>query len=153
MILSLFAQTLNIGAGLNSVSLVAKGLMGVGIGLGISFALDFKGLKLISGPIAGAIATSGLIVSSADPLTTFFVVIITMILVSLVFKKKTPVDILIIPLFTLIVAYLLTIILFPPISFVIAQIGQFLITATCISTIYHGLCHCLSYGSIINRAN
>lgn len=127
---TLFERVFNIGAGLNSVSLVAKGLMGVGIGLGISFALDFKGLKLISGPIAGAIATSTLIVTSADPLTTFFVVMLTMILVSLVFKRKTPVDIIIIPLFTIIVAYLLTLLLFPPISFVIGQIGQFLITAT-----------------------
>jgi len=146
---ALFAQTLNIGAGLNSVSLVAKGLMGVGIGLGISFALDFKGLKLISGPIAGAIATSGLIVNSADPLTTFFVVIITMILVSLVFKKKTPVDILIIPLFTLIVAYLLTIILFPPISFVIAQIGQFLITATAYQPFIMGFVIALVTGALL----
>ena len=105
---TLFERVFNIGAGLNSVSLVAKGLMGVGIGLGISFALDFKGLKLISGPIAGAIATSTLIVTSADPLTTFFVVMLTMILVSLVFKRKTPVDIIIIPLFTIIVAYLLS---------------------------------------------
>lgn len=127
---TLFERVINIGAGLNSVATVAKGLMGVGIGLGISFALDFKGLKLIGGAIAGAISTSPLIVASADPLTTFFVVMITMILISLVFKKKTAVDIIIIPLFTIVVAYVLSLLLFPPIFFFITKIGEFLLVAT-----------------------
>jgi len=146
---NLFNNVINIGAGLNSVSLVAKSLMGVGIGLGISFALQFKGLKLISGPIAGAVATSSLIVAGADPLTTFFVVMITLLLVSLVFPKKTPVDIIIIPLFTLIVAYIFTLLLFPPISFVIGQIGSFLVTATAYQPFIMGFIIALVTGALL----
>lgn len=128
---SVFAYTLNIGKGFIFIATVAKTLMGVGIGIGISFALKFKGLKLIAGAIAGAIATApSVIVKSADPVTTFFVVMITLILISLVFKKATPVDIIIIPLFTILVAGILTIGLFPPISFVIIQIGKFITFAT-----------------------
>ena len=128
---NLFGQILNIGQGLIFLGTVAKSLMGVGIGLGISFALKYKGLKLMSGAIAGAIATApSVIVKSADPVTTFFVVMVTLILISLVFQKKTPVDIIIIPFFTILVAGILTIALFPPISFVITQIGNFINYAT-----------------------
>ena len=146
---TLFEQVINIGTGLTSVSLVAKGLMGVGIGIGIAFALKFSGLKLVSGAIAGAIATSSFIVSGADPLTTFFVVMMTMVLIDLVFQRKTPVDIIIIPLFTLIVAYVLTLVLFPPISFVIKQIGEFIVVATTYQPFLSGFVIALVTGALL----
>lgn len=127
---TLFNNSINIGAGLNSLSIVAKSLMGVGIGLGISFALKFTGLKLIGGAVAGAISTSTALVGGSDPVTCFIVVMVVLILLDLVFRKKTPVDIIIIPLFTLLVAYILSLIVYPPFSFIVAKIGEFLIIAT-----------------------
>lgn len=127
---TLFEKTINIGVALNGVSVVAKGLMGVGIGLGMAFALKFTGLKLVSGAVAGAISTSTMIVAGSDPVTCFFVVIIVLILLDVVFKKKTPVDIIIIPLFTLILSFVLAILIYPPMSFIIQKIGEFIIVAT-----------------------
>lgn len=88
-----------------------KVLTGAGIGVGIALSLKFDALKTIVlasvGQIAGYFSlstknmsfftsgTSGV----GDPLTIYLVVIGVALLMKLVLKKKTPVDILIVPLF------------------------------------------------------
>lgn len=124
---------------INALAMVLKYATGFGIGLGIAYALKLDGLKLISGAISGFIAAYmsrggtwnpkidkfefnffyteyGLKIG--DPLTIFFVVVITLVLIKLIFKKKTPIDIILIPLVTSLIALIVTWIINQPVFFV-----------------------------------
>ena len=95
------------------LSYVLKMLTGAGIGVGIALTLKFDTLKTIILGMVGEIAsyfsmgtnpeTQLPIVSNkikvGDPLTIFLVCIAAALLIKLVLKKKTSVDILIVPLF------------------------------------------------------
>ena len=88
-------------------------ITGAGIGVGIALALKFDTLKTIvlaaAGEIAAYFSLSTKFVGTwentwgkfqiGDPLTIYLVVIATALLMKLVLRKKTPVDILLIPLF------------------------------------------------------
>lgn len=94
------------------LSLVLKNLTGAGIGIGIALSLKFDTLKTIVLGTVGETAayfsmgadkeTQLPIISNSikvgDPLTVYLVCILTALLIMLIFKKKTSVDILIIPL-------------------------------------------------------
>ena len=54
-----------VGSSLIKLGTALKSLMGVGIGFGIAWALDLKGLKMISGGVTGGIAT---LVTKSDPM-------------------------------------------------------------------------------------
>lgn len=107
---------------LSGAAACLQNLTGAGIGIGIALALKFDSLKTIVLATVGELAAffSKKIVENGiadnnvfkvgDPLTIFLTIIIMVILIRLVFRKKTPVDILIIPLFGVIVG-LLTILL------------------------------------------
>ena len=102
------------GTNTNNVglSLVLKNLTGVGIGVGIALALKLDPLKTIILGAVGELAayfSMGMdpvkqtpIVSNSlkvgDPLTIYLVCIAVALLIKLVLKKKTSVDILIVPL-------------------------------------------------------
>lgn len=93
-------------------------LTGAGIGIGIALALKFSTLQVIVLACVGELAAyfslgTGFVTSLThtwgkfqigDPLTIYLVVIATALLMKLVFKKKTPVDIIIIPLFGVVTA-------------------------------------------------
>lgn len=95
------------------ISYVLKVLTGAGIGVGIALSLKFDPLKTIILGAVGEIAaffsmgiskeTQLPIISDAlkvgDPLTIYLVCIATALLIKLVLRKKTSVDILIVPLF------------------------------------------------------
>jgi len=138
---------------LNNLSTVLKMLTGVGIGLGISRSMKLDNIKLIVCCIAGGIASYagsaniwGLIgltdmtVSEyfadkfkfqvGDPLTVYVVVICTVLLSNVVLKKKTPVDIIIVPMFVTLVSMVLTVIIGGPISSITTLVGEFVNTAT-----------------------
>lgn len=88
-------------------------LTGAGIGIGIALALKLNPLQSIVIAGAGEIAayfalstkfvTDGIINNGkfqiGDPLTIYFVVIVVALAMKYVLRKKTPVDILIVPLF------------------------------------------------------
>ena len=95
------------------LSLVLQVLTGAGIGVGIALALKFDTLKTICLAAVGEIAAffsmsvnkeGHLLTNNAlkvgDPLTIFLVCISVALLIKLVLRKKTSVDILIIPLFS-----------------------------------------------------
>lgn len=124
---------------IEALATALKFATGFGIGLGIAYALKFDGLKLISGAISGFIASfisrgypkevtidtfnvrffhSDFGLKIGDPLTIFLVVIITLILIKLIFRKKTPIDIILIPLVTSIIALVVTWIINQPVFFV-----------------------------------
>lgn len=104
------------------LAFVLQLLTGAGIGTGIALALKFDPLKVIILAAVGQLSaffslstsfvtnpnidhTSGSIYTAAgtakvgDPLTIYLVCICTALLIKLVFQKKTPVDIVLIPLF------------------------------------------------------
>lgn len=100
-------------------------LTGAGVGVGIALALKFDPLKTIVlaavGEIAGNFSLSTKFVTSTasypqlgasfqigDPLTIYLVCIATALAMKYVLTKKTPVDILIIPLFGVFTGFLLS---------------------------------------------
>lgn len=118
---------------LNDLATGLKMLTGVGIGLGIAASLKLDGLKLIGATVAGGLASylSGTIeFKIGDPLVIYFVVIISVELTNLVLRKKTPVDIIIIPLFISIIASITTLLINKPVSNVTTAIGNFITRTT-----------------------
>ena len=98
-------------------------ITGAGIGVGIALALKFDTLKTIvlaaAGEIAAYFSLSTKFVGTwentwgkfqiGDPLTIYLVVIATALLMKLVLRKKTPVDILLIPLFGVLTSLIISI--------------------------------------------
>lgn len=138
---------------LNQSANVLKMLTGVGIGIGIARSLKLDSLKLITCSVAGGIASycGGIKIwelfalenqtiteyfnlhckmQIGDPLTIYVVVICVILLTELIFKKKTPIDIIIIPLFVTICASFFTTILGGPVSYITSLIGKFINEAT-----------------------
>ncbi|MBE6141477.1 MAG: PTS sugar transporter subunit IIC [Erysipelotrichaceae bacterium] len=108
---------------LTNTGTVLSCLTGAGIGVGIALALKFDTLKVIVlaavGEIASYFSLSTKFVTDGvqlwgkfqigDPLTIYLVVIVTALLLKLILRKKTPVDILIIPLLGVLISIFLSI--------------------------------------------
>ncbi len=103
-----------IGNGKGGISYVLQILTGAGIGVGIALALKFDPLKTIvlagAGELAAYFSLSTKFVTDpthplsdalkiGDPLTIYIVCIAVALAMKYVLRKKTPVDILLIPLF------------------------------------------------------
>lgn len=103
-----------IGNGKGGISFVLQILTGAGIGVGIALALKFDPLKTIvlagAGELAAYFSLSTKFVTDpthplsdalkiGDPLTIYIVCIAVALAMKYVLRKKTPVDILLIPLF------------------------------------------------------
>lgn len=135
-----------------SLANALKYLTGIGIGLGVAWSLKIEGLKMICLCVAGGISSyfskikiweifelNGAVgtyfaervgFSIGDPLSIYVVVIITLLLVKILFKKKTPIDIIIIPLITLIFAGGVSVLINGPISYLTTLVGNFVNEAT-----------------------
>lgn len=106
------------------LSLCLQSLTGAGIGIGIAMTLKMTSLNVVVMGTVGEIAaflslsskfcidpstyTDTFAFKIGDPLTIYIVVISVALLMKLVFRKKTPLDILIIPLFGVIVGGLIS---------------------------------------------
>mgnify|MGYP000910969888 CR=1 FL=1 len=117
----------------SNISTGLKTFTGIGIGIGIAWVLKLEGLKLIAAAAAGGIAsymagTPGFKIG--DPLVVYFVVVITIESTKFVFKKKTPIDIIIIPLFVILVSGIITVLIDGPVSSVTTVIGNYISIAT-----------------------
>ncbi len=118
-----------------------KSLMGVGIGMGIALSLEMKGLKMVVASIMGGIATSfklqfgvGLVLATNnDPVTTYLVVVLGILFLNKVLIKRTPIDILLVPLLGSAVAFLLTLGLSAPIGWGLGVISDGIDQATLIA--------------------
>ena len=120
-----------------AVSKFLQNMTGLGIGVGIAIALKLDGLKMVALTAVGALAAylniniyspdviefTNLALRIGDPLTIYMVVVGTYLLFSLILKKKTPVDIVIVPIIIVIIGTILTLILNFPISQVTKFIG------------------------------
>lgn len=112
-------------------AVVLKSAMGIGIGIGMAYALKQEGLKLVVIGLAGGIASSFAYLGTNifggkalnDPLTVYLVVVGVYLFFKFIFNKKTPVDIILIPLFGSVVALILTFILGFPIKSITTQLG------------------------------
>ena len=109
---------------------LATYLMGPAIGVGIGLVLDAKGLNMISAVIAGAIGAgtfsfSGQNVSVAvgNPVSAYLAVILAIEVTKLV-QDKTPLDILLVPLTSILCAGFITKFIGPYISQLIVWIGD-----------------------------
>ncbi len=139
-------------------------LMGAGIGLGIGIALKFEGIKLVTTAIVGGIATSfrvtftnGIQIANIDgptavynePLTVYFVVITTLLLMQVILKKKTPIDILLIPLTAVVLATLSTLVYSAPLFAFIEAIKSFINTATTVAPLPMSIIIAVSMGMLL----
>lgn len=96
---------------------VIKGLMGAGIGLGVAISLKLKPIGLVATMVGGAIGNFAFqfsdykIVNISDPLSCYISVMICAAAIKLIMVKKTPVDLVLIPLlgltFSLIYSFLI----------------------------------------------
>lgn len=139
-----FNETSYIGKIILSVAKFLQNMTGVGIGLGVAWSLKIDGLKLIAITAVGAIASylniniynpeiqefSKLALRIGDPLTIYLVVVGTSLVSDLILKKKTPVDIVIIPVITVLIGTIFTSILNFPISYVTKSVGYIVGVAT-----------------------
>jgi uncharacterized protein len=143
-------KLLGIGFLTNPIYFTLSTLMGAGIGLGIGLSLKLDGLKLVTAAIIGGIATSfrvtfsggiqvanqlfkeGIVSSPVfnEPLTVYMVTISALLLMPLILRKKTPVDILLIPLTAVTLALLFTLLYSAPLQWTIDTIKQFIESAT-----------------------
>lgn len=126
-IASFFPSDGLVGSNLTVLGSALKTLMGVGIGVGIAWSLDLKDLKLISSGIAGGIATS---VTKSDPIVCYITVVIAVEIIVLIFRKKTPVDIIIIPLLCSLISLTIAILIGPYIADMMTAIGSAIERAT-----------------------
>lgn len=105
---------------------MATYLMGPAIGVGIAYVIDAKGLNLIAAVIAGAIGagtftSSGVVIG--NPISAYIAVILAVEATKFV-QGKTPVDILLVPFTSIIIAGLVTVCLAPYIAQAITWIGE-----------------------------
>lgn len=105
---------------------IATYLMGPAIGAGVAYAIDAKGLNLIAAVIAGTIGAgtfNGNTAAVGNPIASFIAVIIAVEVTRLI-QGKTPVDILLVPFTSIIVAGIVTIFIGPYITKLIVWIGN-----------------------------
>lgn len=112
-----------------------KGLMGAGIGVGVALALEEKGLRLITLGAAGAIATAFV----RDPSVAYLTVIAVQAVYSLLLKKKTPIDILLIPLLGSLAALGIAWLIGPSVQSAIVWFGQLINDGTTYAPFWMGL--------------
>ncbi len=116
----------------DTLSTALKGLMGVGIGIGIALSLKLDGLKMVVASIMGGIATSfsyvfgtGLILAvNNDPVTTYLVVVFGIMFLKYVLVKKTPIDIVLVPILGSLVALVLTLLISGPVGWLLLTISN-----------------------------
>ena len=146
MALGLFA-TLIIGVIINQVGVltsnqllielyqILRTLMGVGIGIGVAWSLKHQGLSLISFAVAGGIATAIVF----DPVVAYLTTILTIEGVRLILRKKTAIDIILIPLISSVLAAGIAFLIGPPISAFMQGIGQIIEEATTLQPFIMGI--------------
>lgn len=105
---------------------IASYLMGPAIGVGIGYAIDAKGLNLIAAVIAGTIGAGTFVGNQAttgNPIGAYIAVLAAVEITRLV-QGKTPVDILLVPFCSIVVAGVVTIFIGPYLTSLINWIGD-----------------------------
>jgi len=128
-IIGLFAKIPNLES-IGVIANVIKGLMGAGIGLGVALSLKLNGVQLVSLMAAGALGNlafdffkPGIIVIN-DPLCCYVSALIAYVAVRYLHPKRTPVDLILIPLLALALATAFTYTLSYWVHYVTVGIGK-----------------------------
>ncbi len=125
-----------------TLSQILKYATGVGIGMGIALSLKLDGLKMITASVAGAITTYSATpvgMKIGDPLAIYVVVILTILCLNAILRKKTPVDIILIPLVGVVISFVISSIITDPIFLVTRGVGNMIQTATTYQPILMGI--------------
>lgn len=118
------------------LSTILRNLMGVGIGIGMAYTLKVDGLKFVVVAIVGAIASNFTylhleeIKPLNDPMVVYFTVVAVYLFFKYIMKKKTPVDIVIIPLVGVTIGFIVTFIIGMPIKWFMDLLATFIQNAT-----------------------
>lgn len=120
---------------IRDLATILKSFMGIGIGIGIAWALKLDGLRLIAAGISGGIAAK----VANDPLVAYLCAIGSIEILNLILRKKTPVDIIIVPLLSATVAYLIALLIGGPVSSGMIALGNFITKATTLQPFFMGI--------------
>jgi uncharacterized membrane protein len=142
-------ETINLGTEITKISSIVRGFLGVGIGVGIAWALKLQGLKLIGAMVIGGLSTSSGLTLRADPLVAYVTTISSLLVIDLIFKQKTPFDIILIPLVSILTGTLFTLLYFQPISSVATAIGEFVNSTTTLQPFLMGMVVSVLMGIIL----
>jgi uncharacterized membrane protein len=143
------SETVNLGTEITKVSGIVRSFLGVGIGVGIAWALKLQGLKLIGAMVIGGLSTASGLALRADPLVAYVTTISALIVIEFLFKKKTPFDIILIPLVSIFFGTIFTLLYFQPISSIASAIGEFVNSATTLQPILMGVVVSVLMGIIL----
>ncbi len=121
---------------LQNLATALMSFMGIGIGLGVAYSLDLSGLKLIAGAVAGGIATK---IATPDPVVAYLTAIAAIEIVGLLLRKKTPFDIILIPLISALTALGVVMVIGEPIAAFMASLGQLIQLATTVQPFLMGI--------------
>lgn len=163
VILQQVGKITGIGILENELYDLLSGLMGVGIGLGIGLVLEKDGLQLVMSAVVGGIATTfatvvgfspfditiNPVVGAGNPVTTYFVVVFTLLLNGMILKKKTPVDIILVPLLMILIGLGLTLVLSYPLDKLVYYIQVGIERATIFSPFMMSIAVAVSMGMLL----
>jgi len=154
LIIGTIIETVGTKLGIGEIVVLAKilkMLTGVGVGIGIGRSLKLDGLRLIAAGVAGGIGglpyfDTGVLVEGfaffgapGDPIVIYLCVVISIEILNLILRKKTPVDIILIPLASSLVAFGVFYLISQPVSSMMTRIGDFIIWATQVQPFFMGL--------------
>jgi uncharacterized protein len=121
--------------GLLDLSNILKPFMGIGIGFGVAIALKLDGIKLVVAGVSGGIATK----LYNDPMVAYIVTISVYLAFKYILSRKTPIDILLVPLLGTLVAFIVASLIGSPIQQTMLAIGQFIDAATTLQPFLMGV--------------
>ena len=111
---------------LTSWGQIAMYLMGPAIGAGIGYAIDAKGLNLITAIIAGCIGAGtfdGNVTTTGNPIAAY-IAVIGAVEVTRFVQGKTPIDILLVPFTSIVVSGMITVVIGPYLTKLVIWIGD-----------------------------
>lgn len=138
VIIGKFGEIINIDE-IVTLANAIKAMMPIGIGLGVAWSLNLTGLKLISAGVAGGIAVIASKSGSADPVVAYLCAIGAIEVSNLILRKKTPVDIILIPLVFSFFAFIIAILVGAPVANMMSGIGTFINNATELHPFWMGM--------------
>ncbi len=121
--------------GLLDLSNILKPFMGIGIGFGVAIALKLDGIKLVVAGVSGGIATK----LYNDPMVAYIVTISVYLAFKYILSRKTPIDILLVPLLGTLVAFIVASLIGSPIQETMLAIGRFIDAATTLQPFLMGV--------------
>ncbi len=121
-ILKQVGQLLNIEMIVN-LGTTASSLMGPAIGVGVAYVIEAKGLNMICAVVAGAIGAR-----NGNPVTAYITTILAVEITKYI-QGKTPVDILVVPLSSIMIAGIFDSICGPYVSSFVNMLGELINTS------------------------